>query len=57
MSIGLAILAVAIAMVACVQGWNAAEHRKAIFVAKVMGILFFVFTAVLLALLAKVIFF
>jgi hypothetical protein len=57
MPIALAILGVAVVMVACMQGWNAAEHRKAVPVARVMAILFFLFTAIFLALLAKMIFF
>jgi uncharacterized membrane protein YozB (DUF420 family) len=57
MSAGLAILGVAIAMHACVQGWNAAEHRKAGRVANVMAVLFYAFTAIFVLLLAKLIFF
>jgi hypothetical protein len=57
MSVGLAILGAAIAMVACVHGWNAAEHRKADRVAYSMAILFYAFTAVLVLLLAKLMFF
>jgi hypothetical protein len=53
----LAIFGVAVAMLACMQGWNAAAHRKDESTARVMSILFYVFTAVLIGSLAKMIFF
>ena len=57
MPIGLAILGLAIAMLACVQAWNAAEHRKASCVANFTAALFFLFAALIVLLLAKLIFF
>ena len=57
MPIGLAILGLAIAMLACVQAWNAAEHRKASRVANFTAALFFLFAALIVLLLAKLIFF
>jgi hypothetical protein len=57
MSAGLAILGVAIAMHACIQGWNAAEHRKSGRVANVMAGLFYAFTAIFVLLLGRFIFF
>jgi hypothetical protein len=53
----LAIFGVAVAMLACMQGWNAAAHRKDESTARVMSILFYVFTAVLIGSLAKMMFF
>jgi hypothetical protein len=57
MATGLAILGIAIAMHACILGWNAAEHRKAGGVGNVMAILFYAFAATFVLLLAKLIFF
>jgi hypothetical protein len=53
----LAILGVAIATYACVQRWNAAEHRKAGRVANAMAVLFCAFTAIFALLLGRLIFF
>jgi uncharacterized membrane protein YozB (DUF420 family) len=38
----LAIFGVAVAMLACMQGWNAAAHRKDESTARVMSVLFYV---------------
>jgi hypothetical protein len=51
------IVGLAIAMNACIHGWNAAEHRLALGEAKVMAILFYAFAGALVISLAKTVFF
>jgi ABC-type transporter Mla maintaining outer membrane lipid asymmetry permease subunit MlaE len=48
---------VAIAMLACIQGWNAAAHRKDERTATAMSVVFYLLIAVLFGLLVKMTFF
>jgi len=44
-------IAVAIAAHACMQGWNAAEHRKDEWTARVLSVAFFVLLVLLMGML------
>jgi hypothetical protein len=57
MTVGLVLIGLAIAMNACVLGWNAAAHRMAIRDANVMAILFYAFAVAFLIVLVKAILF
>ena len=57
MAIAIMGVGVAIAMLACMQGWNAAAHRQDERTTTIVSVLFYVLAAVLFVLLVKVIFF
>jgi hypothetical protein len=56
-TMGWLVIGVAIAMLASMNGWNAAAHRLDLRAARILSILFFFLTAVFVCLLVKAVFF